>query len=58
MDMAICLINPIFVMAVHYIVTGSRYAIVKYQGCSTIYSATYASLLWFPFGLCFGVLLH
>lgn len=45
MDMAICLINPIFVMAVHYIVTGSRYAIVKYQGCSTIYSATYASLL-------------
>ena len=32
-------------MAVHYIVTGSRYAIVKYQGCSTIYSATYASLL-------------
>lgn len=43
-DLAICLITPIFVMAVQHIILIRRYAVMKYQGCKGVYSTTYASI--------------
>ncbi|CAI5757878.1 unnamed protein product [Candida verbasci] len=43
-ELSICLITPIFIMCTQYIIQGSRYGIVKYQGCVVNYSATTATL--------------
>ncbi|RCK56162.1 Pheromone a factor receptor [Candida viswanathii] len=43
-DLSICLITPIFVMAVQYVIQAARYDIYKYQGCTSVFSASYASI--------------
>ncbi|KAI5954745.1 STE3 [Candida theae] len=43
-DLAICLITPLLIMVFIYITQSRRYAIVRYQGCITVFSPTNATL--------------
>ncbi|KAI3407021.1 STE3 [Candida oxycetoniae] len=43
-DLAICLVFPIFIMCVNYIIQSRRFAILRYRGCSAIYSNTNATI--------------
>ncbi|KAK6198754.1 pheromone A receptor-domain-containing protein [Scheffersomyces amazonensis] len=43
-DLSICLITPIFIMATNFIIAGRRYVIVRFQGCTTAYVYSGATL--------------
>ncbi|KAI5953437.1 STE3 [Candida jiufengensis] len=43
-DLSVCLITPIFIMATQYIIQSKRYYITKYNGCMTVYSGTNATI--------------
>ncbi|KAK6454092.1 pheromone A receptor-domain-containing protein [Scheffersomyces xylosifermentans] len=43
-DLSICLITPIFVMATNYIILINRYVIVRYQGCTSSYVLSGATI--------------
>ncbi|EMG47822.1 STE3 Pheromone a factor receptor [Candida maltosa Xu316] len=63
-DLSMCLITPIFVMVVQYVILYYRYCIVRYQGCTAIYATTNATiglyvvwpLVWSLVALVFGIL--
>lgn len=63
-DLAICLVTPSLIMVFIYIAQARRYAIVRYQGCITVFSPTNATivlyliwpLIWSFVALFFAVL--
>ncbi|KAG5421875.1 STE3 [Candida metapsilosis] len=63
-DLAMCLITPFLIMVFIYITQSRRYAIVRYQGCITVFSPTNATLglyliwpfIWSVVALSFAVL--
>ncbi|KAK6460893.1 pheromone A receptor-domain-containing protein [Scheffersomyces coipomensis] len=63
-DLSICLITPIFIMATNFIIAGRRFIIVRFQGCTSAYvysGATIAlfsvwTIVWSFFALVFAIL--
>lgn len=63
-DLSVCLITPLLIMVFIYITQSRRYAIVRYQGCITVFSPTNATiglyliwpLIWSFVALFFAVL--
>lgn len=47
LDLAICLITPIFVMSTSYVVQASRYVVGRYRGCTNTFYYTYLSLIFY-----------
>ncbi|CAK9438465.1 uncharacterized protein LODBEIA_P26890 [Lodderomyces beijingensis] len=43
-DLSICLVFPIFMMAVNYVIQAKRYTIFRYRGCVATYSYTGATI--------------
>ncbi|KAI5969142.1 STE3 [Candida margitis] len=43
-DLTICLLTPVLIMIFIYITQARRYAIVRYQGCITVFSSTNATI--------------
>ncbi|EJU00450.1 STE-3-like pheromone receptor [Dacryopinax primogenitus] len=60
-EIVLCWVQPIVVMALHYIVQGHRYDIYEYIGCQPTYYDTWAALFIInipPLVFCFGTFVY
>lgn len=46
-NLAMCLITPIFVMSTNFIIRKSRYVLLRYRGCTTLYDSSAVSVALF-----------
>lgn len=47
LDLSMCLITPMFIMCVNYVIQASRFVIVRYRGCTMTYAPSPLTLVLF-----------
>lgn len=56
-NLAMCLITPVFVMSTNFIIRKSRYVLFRYRGCTTLYDSSAVSVaLFFLWNLVWAII--